>query len=228
MVLFLLEGSFSIHFLYIYIYLYFFLFLFLSFRNSAVLKKLNLFRFFFHQVFLSSFFHLLLLFYLFIFLISSNLSSFSVPSLSRVFLNNNFSFSFVSKKTFRIIPFTCMRYLLLSSLCSSICSSVVSSLSSSFLVSVTFVFLFFHLFSLSRTLCRTCIWNFCNFLFVYLFVGHFNLCVFACLSFLSVFFFFEEEEEEKSFHFCFYSVLLNILLCLFPFLNICISFDFPF
>ena len=118
-----------------------------------------------------------------------------------------------------------MRYLFMSSLYSSICSSVVSSLSSCFLVSITFVFLFFHLFSLSRHLVvehvfgTSAIFCLCTFLLGILTC----LCVFACLSFLSVFFF-----EEKKFPFLFLFCVFDHSPLFVPFLEhlyfLCVSF----
>ena len=108
--------------------------------------------FFFHQVFLASFFHHFLflsitfrihhcfsfpfLLDVFIFLNSFFLSSVSLPAFSSVFFEQQFLLPSVSKSNLVIVPFTCILFLCMSSFCSSICSAVVSSI----LVSITFVF----------------------------------------------------------------------------------------
>ena len=175
---------FSIHFLYIYIFL--FVSFFFSFRNSAVKKNESLSIFSFIKFFFRPF-SLPFCFIFFIFLISSYVSSFFFTFTFSSFLNNNF-FLFI-KKTFRIIPFTCMRYLLLSSSCPP-CVHLLSLLSHlvfsclSHLFSFSFIcflcpdLVVEHVFGTSAIFCL------CTFLLGILTY----LCVFACLSFLSFFF----------------------------------------
>ena len=120
-------------------------------------------------VFLSSNFSFILFHTLivlsFMFLISFFLSSVSVPSLSFTFLNNNFP-SLLHQKNFSHYPFY-MHVLPLHVLLVFIQLFICCLFSLSRFYHICFPFLS-YVFCL-WPLFKTCIWNFCNFLSVYLF-----------------------------------------------------------
>ena len=184
-VLFLLEG-YSFLFLYCYIFLSFVPFL------SFFLKLCRLFQNWISLepfVFLSSSFSFIfshpycfVLYFLDLLLLELIFFTFTFFR----FLNNNFP-SLLYQKNLSIYPFY-NAALPLFSLCSSFCSSVVSSLSL-FQVSLFYRIWFFCL-SFAFSVCDfflTCFWDFCNFLSVYLLVGHFYIFMCFCLFLISFF-----------------------------------------
>ena len=140
-------------------------------------EKLNLFRL--------KFFNLFHIFLYFLDLLLLELN----------FLNLHFLFFWPTifllfQKNLQLIPFTCTRYLFMSTFCSSISSSVVSFFSSCFLVSIHMCFPFLSfVFSVYDLFLKHVFGNFCTsglvtFLLIFLRKQKITcLCTFAFLSF---------------------------------------------
>ena len=89
-------------------------------------------------------------------------TQFSLLSLSWVFFWTTIPFTFVSKTSFPISLFTCMRYLFVSSFLFIHVFICCLFFSSCFLVSITRVFLVFLFVFSVHNLFKTSLWNFCQ------------------------------------------------------------------